>query len=92
MLAPANHRTIIIMRVIVGDGSTTGFTKAQLSDAVLGRFRPGGADPVNLESQYRACSFNKLRFNPTTSNSIINGATNVNITMPPSKGDGFMCD
>jgi len=48
--------TTVFLHLILG---TTGFTETALSDSVFGN----GVDPVNLKSQYEACSFDKLKIN-----------------------------
>jgi hypothetical protein len=49
---------------------------AEISNAVFGT----SGDPVNLVSQYRACSYDKLRFAPTTESGTTNGVYEVSIT------------
>jgi len=77
-------KTVLVVRVVAADGST-GFSEVQLSDSVFGN----GVDPVNIKSQYAACSFDKLNITkpidraivqsnpPATSTPISNGVVTV---------------
>ena len=85
-------RTVLVVRVIASDGSSTA-TPAQLSDSVFGT----DGDPVNLKSQYDACSYGKLNFIPAPDRTatgggvdIVNGATEVSIATSVSQGDIVM--
>jgi hypothetical protein len=49
---------------------------ADISNSVFGT----SGDPVNLVSQYKACSYDKLRFAPTTDSRATNGVYEVTIT------------
>lgn len=83
-LAQTGDKTVLVLRV-----ETTGFRSAptvsanHLSNAVFGT----DGDPVNLVSQYAACSFGKLTFSPfETSNTSISfaapGVIEVSIPTP----------
>ena len=61
-------KTVLVVRVEAADGATTA-TQAQLSDSVFGN----GVDPVNLKSQYEACSHNELMINKAADRTSING-------------------
>ena len=70
-----DSRSVLVVRVSALDAATTG-DAASLSDSVFGT----SGDPVNLRSQYQACSYNKFNFNPATgSPDIVNGVTEVSI-------------
>jgi hypothetical protein len=87
---------VLAVRVIAGDNTKYGNTEAQLSDFVFGN----GNDPVNLQSQYKACSYNQLNFNkvpnknmvtPSGQNTnIANGVVTIEVATLPSEGDGPM--
>jgi hypothetical protein len=88
------NRSVLVVRVEAADAST-GFTTLQLSDSVFGT----SGDPVNLKSQYLACSHNKLNFVPASDRVKVSGATGSNISAGAvtvqvstltSEGDGVM--
>lgn len=83
------QRSVLVVRVVATDGST-GFSEAQLSDSVFGNGADGSPDPVNLKSQYKACSHNKLDFVESTYSGITNGATTVTVQVSTTEGDGVM--
>jgi len=63
------EKTVLVVRVIATDGATTA-TEAELSDSVFGT----DGDPVNLKSQYEACSHDKMKILPAPSRAgITNG-------------------
>ena len=80
-------RTVLVVRVIATNDSTTA-NEATLSDGVFGT----SGDPVNLKSQYAACSRDQLIFNKAndrtgnTGRKISNGVTTMNVNV--STGDG----
>jgi hypothetical protein len=78
-------KKMLAVRVIANDASTSA-SEAEISDSWYGN----GNDPVNLKSQYSACSFGKLTVDPfngtTTTGAIVsNGATTVTINMTASR-------
>jgi len=84
------EKTVLVVRVQASNAITS-FSEAYLSDSVFGN----GNDPVNLSSQYSACSANKLNFtkaNERTGNStnISNGVTTITVTTSTSQGDEVM--
>lgn len=64
-LATGNvNKKVLVVRVNAGPAdATTTASAAGLSDSVFGT----SGDPVNLASQYEACSYGKLTFSPLTS-------------------------
>ena len=78
-------KTVLVVRVIAADGQTTP-DESFLSDSVFGT----SGDPVNLKSQYAACSADKLNFVPATASGIVNGATTVTVSTLTSEGDSVM--
>lgn len=58
----AGNKKVLAIRVKTRSASTTA-SAAQLSDSVFGT----SGDPMNLVSQYDACSYGKLTFSPLTS-------------------------
>jgi hypothetical protein len=53
-------KPVLAVRVIGADTSTTA-SMVEISDSIFGT----AGDPVNLKSQFAACSFNKLNITPT---------------------------
>jgi hypothetical protein len=88
-------KTVLVVRVNAGNGTSTA-TPTELSDSVFGT----AGDPVNLQSQYDACSYQKMRFIPAANRSaiggngadIVNGATEVDIPTMTSEGAVAMRD
>jgi hypothetical protein len=79
-LAPKTGvNTMLVIRGKSGDGAPTKSTN-DLAVDVFGSLA-GGVDPVNLASQYSACSKGALTFAPATggNGSIVNGAVEVTI-------------
>eukprot|EP00957_Ditylum_brightwellii_P054057 4094766-Ditylum_brightwellii.AAC.1 len=58
-------RTVLVVRVIASSKETTK-SMEELADSVFGSASgfADADDPVNLRSQYMACSYGKLEFNP----------------------------
>ena len=84
------QKSVLVVRVIASDGSTSASDTA-LSNSVFGN----GVDPVNLSSQYAACSHNKLEFvkaaeKTGATNSITNGVVTVTVSTAVAEGDGAM--
>ena len=77
-LAPQATGTsdVLVLRVIANDASTSA-SVASLSDSVFGT----SGDPMNVKSQFGACSYDKLTLNPATGTGITNGVGEVNIDM-----------
>ena len=75
-----------MVRIIAADDQTT-FTEQQLSNAVFGT----SGDPVNLKSQYRACSYNQLLFEPVINLSgVVDGTITVTVSTTTGQGDDVM--
>ncbi len=68
-------RSVLVVHVTAPDASTTA-TPAQLSDSVFGT----QGDPVNLKSQFAACSKEQLNFYPATAAKVVNGVVQVSIS------------
>lgn len=76
------NKRVLVVRVIAPDSSTSSST-ATISDSIFGT----SGDTVNLKSQYEACSFGKLVFEPApnqtlpnqTLPAIVNGVVEVTI-------------
>lgn len=62
------NKTMLAIRVVTPDSATTR-NAPTTSDQIFGT----SGDPLNLASQYKACSHNKLRFAPTTVRGTIGG-------------------
>lgn len=76
-------RSVLVVRTRTTDSVVTA-TVAELSDAVFGT----SGDPVNLSSQFDACSFGSMKFEPVTGlASVVNGAIEVTVTNSTSDGD-----
>jgi len=69
------NKEILALRIIASDASTT-LSEADISDALFGTY----GDPVNLKSQYGACSYGKLTCNAADTGNIVNGVHTVTIT------------
>lgn len=97
-LQQTGNRTVIALNVISSEGTTTGYDSVHLADSVFGALI-GGPDPVNLASQYSACSHNQLNFAPqpdSTSSTpdavsdLQDGVATVYSTVSTSPGGGTM--
>jgi hypothetical protein len=55
-------KKVLVLRVVAQDSKTTA-TETQLADDIFG----ASGDAVNLQSQYKACSYDQLQFNAVTS-------------------------
>jgi hypothetical protein len=64
-------RTVLAVRVIVDDGTYNHTDRAGLSDDVFGN----GVDPVNLKSQFAACSYNQLKFDKAPNKNVLGSVT-----------------
>jgi hypothetical protein len=89
-LGITGEKTVLVVRVIAADASTTA-TEAQLSESVFGN----GVDPINLATQYDACSYGKLTFVKTANRSgtganISNGVTTVTVPSSTTDTDSVM--
>lgn len=76
--------------MVANDGATS-FSETELSNSVFGN----DADPINLKSQYKACSYNKLSVNKDSNRSrngniVSNGATTVTVTVSTNQGDNMI--
>jgi len=90
-------RSVLAVRVLATDESPS-YDEATLSNSVFG----DNGDPLNLKSQYSACSNGKLNFVPANSKSLLsgqgqdgetdisNGVTTVRVNVDTSQGDGIM--
>ncbi len=74
-LAVTGTKTMLALRVIAPDSSTSS-SEALISDSWYGT----NGDPVNLKSQYAACSYDQLIMNPAETNEVFNGVYTVSIT------------
>ena len=63
-----DDKRVLVVRVVAPDRQTTA-SQSALSDSVFGN----GNDPLNLKSQYEACSHNKLIINKAVGSGISNG-------------------
>ena len=59
-------KKVLVLRVIAQDARTTA-TETELADDIFG----ASGDAVNLQSQYKACSYDQLQFNAVTSNTAV---------------------
>mmetsp|Transcript_40273 Transcript_40273/g.60406 ORF Transcript_40273/g.60406 Transcript_40273/m.60406 type:complete len:604 (-) Transcript_40273:380-2191(-) len=99
-LAQVGDRTVLVVRVQAPENIQTSNTMAELADSVFGADSgfPRANDPVNLRSQYKECSYEKLRFGVAANRAraatnyggtdIFNGAVTVDVTSPV--GDGHV--
>lgn len=78
-------KTVLAVRVIASDGEY-GFSESALSDEVFGTY----GDPVNLVSQYKACSFDQLNFGPAEHPQINEGVVTITVATSTTEGDGVM--
>lgn len=78
-LAVTGTKKTLVLRVNAPDVSTTA-SLSELSDSIFGT----SGDPVNLRSQYKACSFNKLDFEP------VNGASSSGVQVTNGAYDVFI--
>lgn len=78
-------RSVLAVRVIASDGQY-GFDEAVLSDEVFGT----SGDPVNLVSQYKACSFDQLNFAPAQRPGITDGVVTITVSTSTTEGDAVM--
>lgn len=88
-------KSVLVVRVVAADGAAT-TDEAGLSDNVFGTY----GDPVNLKSQYQACSKGDLDFVPALSRTKVGGgvdasdisvgATTVNVATTVAEGDVTM--
>eukprot|EP00977_Amphora_coffeiformis_P017502 scaffold5771_cov171-Amphora_coffeaeformis.AAC.19 len=92
LVSVVGEKTVLVVRVIAADSQTTS-SEDHLSDSVFGTF----GDPVNLKTQYAACSADKLNFVPAAprnsvngKGNIVNGVTTVTVSSSSSDGDGVM--
>lgn len=87
-------RTVLAVRVIAADDEYR-FSEAHLSDKVFGT----SGDPINLKSQYEACSYGQLRLdavsdrqmildpNDGQTTNIVDGVMTVKVDVKVSQGD-----
>ena len=85
-------KNMLAIRVVAADTQTTA-TEEQISDSWFGTY----GDPVNLKSQYAACSYGALQCNAaskTTSTgvAVTNGVYEVSITNTVSGADRFVVE
>ena len=72
-LAGGFIKKVLVLRVVASDEETTA-TEEKLADDIFG----ASGDAVNLQSQYKACSNDKLQFNAVESNTEVGGDSNYN--------------
>lgn len=97
-LQSVGTRTVLVARVILDDGAYDAADPTGLSNDVFGN----GVDPINLKSQFAACSANQLLFEKTpnrvmTSNpndggttDINNGVVDIKVNLSKSIGDNVI--
>jgi hypothetical protein len=76
-------KKVLVIRAVASDGSTTA-SEAQLSDDIFGT----AGDPINLKSQYQACSDGKLVFEPVTTNALVGTDGVYTVTLPTTNVTG----
>ncbi len=74
-LAVTGTKTMLALRVQAPD-STTSSTESQISNSWYGT----NGDPLNLKSQYEACSYGKVTMNPANTDSVSDGVHTVQIS------------
>jgi hypothetical protein len=92
-------RRVLAVRVIVNDGAYNHANQAGLSNDVFGN----GIDPVNLKSQYAACSYNQLVFEKSLDRNLLttitpnigdtaisNGVVDIRVNHNKTAGDGII--
>mmetsp|Transcript_1253 Transcript_1253/g.2742 ORF Transcript_1253/g.2742 Transcript_1253/m.2742 type:complete len:802 (+) Transcript_1253:241-2646(+) len=79
------EKTVLAVRVVTTDDAY-GYSEEYLSEKVFGTSSSVDPNPMNLISQYNACSYNQLNFVKTTHNLVSNGV--VTITVPTSTSQG----
>lgn len=83
-------KSVLVVRVVATNASTSA-SEGDLSNSVFGN----GVDPLNLSSQYSACSHDKLTLNKAadrtgTSTNISNGVVTITVGYSTSYGDTVM--
>ncbi len=73
-LASSGAKQMLAVRVIAVDAATTS-SEDEIRDSWFGTF----GDPVNMKSQYEACSYGKLKINPANNGKVSNGVYSVTI-------------
>lgn len=76
-------KKVLVIRAVASDKSTTA-SEAQLSDDIFGTT----GDPINLKSQYQACSDGKLVFEPVTTNALVGTDGVYTVTLPTTNVTG----
>jgi len=69
-------KKVLAVRIVATDSTTTP-SFSELSDSIFGT----SGDPLNFVSQYKACSYNKLRFAPTSDSRATHGVYQVTVAV-----------
>jgi Gametolysin peptidase M11/Divergent InlB B-repeat domain len=73
-ISATDESTVLVLHITALDSHTSA-SPSELSDSVFGTF----GDPVNLASQYNACSYGKKTFLPATGADIVDGVAQITI-------------
>lgn len=84
-LAVTGTKSMLALRVVAPDSATSA-TESQISNAWYGT----NGDPLNLKSQYEACSYGKVTMNPANTNQVSNGVYTVNIAQTATGVDNSL--
>lgn len=87
LLTNSGNRKVLVVRIQATDAATSD-SEYQLADSVFGVSLGVSSftDPVNLATQYRACSKNRLVFSPARASGINYGVTTVSLGISTSAG------
>ncbi|KAI2492864.1 Gametolysin peptidase M11 [Fragilaria crotonensis] len=75
--------TVLVLRIEAADKATTA-SESQLSDDIFGT----NGDSLNLKSQFNACSYGQLQFEPLTSNGIVGTDAVYTVSLPTTNVTG----
>jgi len=73
-------KKVLVLRIVAQDRSTTA-TETELADDIFG----ASGDAVNLQSQYKACSYDQLQFNAVTSNTAVGSDGVYTVQLPTTR-------
>ena len=73
-ISVSDESTVLVLHITALDSQTSA-SPSQLSDSVFGTY----GDPVNLVSQYRACSYGQKTFVPAEGPYIVDGVAQISI-------------
>jgi len=83
LLTTGIHKVLVVR--VIANGVGPSFTREQIGDSVFGSL-VGGTDQNNLASQYKACSYGKLKMVPETNKSnVVKGVVEVSISRTASQ-------